>query len=340
MIGWIYWNPSRWLFTLPIVDIPIPIYGLLFASGFFLGYYIFSSLIKKLLKIFPEYSETDILSYEALRLELKSTTDNKFQLLQTLNEKLLSDPYQKRLEWDQKLTGIVLSLKKKIYFIADKALLYMVVATVVGARLGHFLFYENPAEYLQDPLEILKIWEGGLASHGAAIGIILAMVLLSQKMKKIFPQLNWIKLLDFVSIPAALGGCFIRVGNFFNQEILGRPTQMFWGVVFGSPMGATKGIIPRHPVQLYEAGFYLLTFIILWTVAKKKQFFLSNGKIFSLFLILVFSFRFLIEFFKEHQSMLLSSQPFINMGQYLSIPLIIAGFILFKTKKPLGNQPY
>lgn len=217
--------------------------------------------------------------------------------------------------------------KKKAIQITDRLTIYMILGTVIGARLGHFVFYENPSYYLSRPIEIFRIWEGGLASHGGAVGIIIALILFSWRIRSQHLDLSWIRLLDFVAVPAALGGFFIRIGNFINQEILGVPTDLPWGVVFGRPSDYSMPT-PRHPVQIYEALFYLAAFWLLWRLSYKKYFLKTEGKLIGLFLILVFGFRFFIEFWKTEQSRLLGASS-LTMGQILSIPLIIAGFILF-----------
>lgn len=200
----------------------------------------------------------------------------------------------------------------------DSITTYMVIGTVVGARLGHCLFYE-PAYYLSNPIKILKIWEGGLASHGAAIGILLALYLFSRKVKK--PYL-WT--LDRIVIVVALAGFFIRMGNLMNSEIYGGETGLPWGFIFVQ----AGEVVPKHPTQIYEALSYLGIFGILYAiyikVGPKK---LKTGLIFSLFLILLFSVRFLIEFIKEPQVAFEETMA-LNMGQLLSIPFILVGVVL------------
>lgn len=219
--------------------------------------------------------------------------------------------------------------KQKAVKITDRLTIYMIIATVAGARIGHFLFYERPASYLNDPLEIFRVWEGGLASHGAAIAIIFALILFSYRIRSVAPDLTWIRLLDFVSVPTAFAGCCIRFGNFINQEILGTATNVPWAVVFGHP--ADHSIpLPRHPVQIYEALFYLAVFFVLWRLSFRPTFLFKAGKLIGLFLILVFGFRFVIEFFKIEQSRLLSCDSFLTMGQMLSIPAIIVGFLFYQ----------
>jgi phosphatidylglycerol---prolipoprotein diacylglyceryl transferase len=218
-------------------------------------------------------------------------------------------------------------LKSKALKITDSITVYAVLGTLVGARLGHFIFYEKPSYYLLDPLEILRVWRGGLASHGAAIGIIVALCFFSRWSKKMDPGLTWIRLLDFICVPTALAGALIRVGNFINQEILGTKSSLPWAVVFGHPKDGSLPA-PRHPVQLYEAGFYLIVFLILWRLTYRPKYLMRQGWIIGLFLILVFGFRCFIEYFKIEQSRLVASAYELTMGQWLSMALIIMGALL------------
>lgn len=222
-------------------------------------------------------------------------------------------------------------LKRIALKITDRTTVYMVIATALGARLGHFLFYESPLVYLKNPTEILRIWEGGLASHGAAIAIIGALYLLARWTKKIDSGLTTLRLLDFISIPTALAGCFIRIGNLFNQEILGTATQLPWSFIFAHPMDGSFPI-PRHPVQIYESLFYLFVFLVLWRLSYRRSFLLCQGRLIGLFLVLVFGFRFFIEYLKLEQSELVSSSSMLTMGQWLSIPLVILGGLLLSFK--------
>lgn len=222
-------------------------------------------------------------------------------------------------------------LEKKI---VERLSIYIVFATVIGARLCHFIFYENPSEYLLQPWVLLQTWKGGLASHGAAIAILFATYRFSRWTKKIAP-ISWLSTLDMLAVPTALAGCFIRLGNFINQEILGTKTLVPWAVVFGSPMDGSFPV-PRHPVQLYEAFAYLSIFVLLFFLGRKKEVLLKEGRLLSLFLILVFSARFVLEFFKEEQSLFYSS--FFTMGQLLSVPFIFLGFFLFRRKLFLSSN--
>ena len=219
----------------------------------------------------------------------------------------------------------------------DKLWLYVAIATIVGARLGHCIFYDW-AYYSQHPLEmILPVrfspefkFTGyqGLASHGAAIGIIAGLWYYSRKVSK--KSIFWI--LDRAVIPIALAGFFIRTGNLMNSEIVGLPTNMPWGFRFMNS-DLPNPELPRHPAQLYEAICYLFSFFVLmylyWRTNVKKK----MGFIFGDFLILIFSARFIIEFVKEVQERWEAGMA-LNMGQILSIPFILAGiFMLWYSKK-------
>ncbi len=209
----------------------------------------------------------------------------------------------------------------------DKLSMYMLIATVVGARLGHVLFYE-PASYLAHPLDILKIWQGGLASHGAAIGILAALYFFARSSKRTY---FWT--LDRIVIVVALSGFFIRIGNLMNSEIYGKLTDLPWGFVF-IRAGET---LPRHPTQIYEALSYLALFAYLLWYYYHKDGKPREGFIFGIFLVVLFSARFLLEFLKEPQVNFENSMT-LNMGQLLSIPFVIAGlFIIFRKVKP--EQP-
>jgi len=203
----------------------------------------------------------------------------------------------------------------------DKLTVYMAIGTVLGARLGHCLFYQ-PDYYLSHPWEIIKIWHGGLASHGAAIGILISLYYFARKNKK--PYL-WI--LDRIVIVVALASFFIRMGNLMNSEIYGIQTSLPWGFIFIRD-GQT---IPKHPTQIYEALCYLLIFILLYTIYNKKGIKLIQGYIFSIFLILLFTVRFFIEFIKEDQVGFEQGMS-LNMGQWLSIPFVLIGvFLLYRS---------
>ena len=206
----------------------------------------------------------------------------------------------------------------------ESMFLYITVGIVVGARLGHVLFYD-PAYYFANPMKILAIWEGGLASHGGGSGVILALYFFAKK-----HNLNYIWLLDRVAIPTALFGFFVRLGNFMNSEIIGNPTDVSWAVVF-----SRVDMLPRHPAQLYEAFSYLAIFILLTLVYKYKRHSINNGLIFGLFLTLLFSVRILVEFVKVKQADYDTSFLMMSTGQALSLPFIFIGlgFIVWSLRK-------
>lgn len=350
----VIWNTDPEIFSLGTLTLRW--YGLLFALGFVIGYFIFQKFFKN-----------EGISYEYL----------------------------------------------------DKLLVYMAVGTIVGARLGHCFFYD-PKYYLSNPIEILEVWKGGLASHGAAIGILLALWLFLRKYK-----FSYMWLLDRIVIPVALAGAFIRTGNLMNSEIYGVATKSTKGFIYihdltrqlerlkavnsisyrvtgdsltdgrALPMevqitlGAqlrdsssaalfaelrlreylannplieetdfyyppdkdfrykieknAKGRyvvtayfmgIPKYPTQIFEALSYLAIFLLLYGLYLKYSIGLNKGFLFGMFLFLVFTARFLIEFIKEFQSAFEANLP-LNMGQLLSIPFIIAGiyFIVLSSKK-------
>ncbi len=211
---------------------------------------------------------------------------------------------------------------------------YMILGTVIGARLGHCFFY-NPEYYLSNPIKILMVWEGGLASHGAAIGILIAVYLYSKKKN----DQTYLWVLDRVVITVALAGFFIRTGNLFNSEIIGKPSDLPWAVVFVNA-DVSDPMVPRHPAQFYEALAYLLIFVLLIMIYRKRKQNLNDGFIFGLFLFLVFTFRFFVEFIKEDQSAF-EAGMLLNMGQILSIPLILGGIALiiysFRKQQQTGN---
>lgn len=195
---------------------------------------------------------------------------------------------------------------------------YVMAATVIGARLGHVFFY-GWDYYKDNLLEIFAIWHGGLASHGAAVGILVAVYFFAKYVAK-KPQL-WV--LDRLVIVVALGAFFIRLGNFFNSEIIGKVTELPWGVIFVRANDINSPELPHHPTQLYEAFTYLITFATVFYMYWKTEAKKHTGLIFGVFLIGIFATRFFMEFIKEPQEGWEANMA-LNMGQLLSIPFIIA----------------
>jgi phosphatidylglycerol---prolipoprotein diacylglyceryl transferase len=217
----------------------------------------------------------------------------------------------------------------------EKLTLYVGLATVIGARLGHCLFYDFDY-YSQNILEIFLpfrfhpelhfIGFQGLASHGGGIAIIIALIIYSYKYNL---KLLW--LLDKLALATPLVGFMIRMGNLMNSEIIGNPAAVPWAFIFQKVDN-----VPRHPGQLYEAILYLGIFILLYFINKKIH--KEPGYIFGLFLILLFSVRFIIEFYKIDQSSF-EADMFLNMGQLLSIPFILFGLVLMVLKNKPKNFP-
>lgn len=206
--------------------------------------------------------------------------------------------------------------------------MHIFVGTFVGARLGHCLFYA-PEFYLSNPLEILKVWEGGLASHGGYIGVITAVFIYLKKN----PKIKFLWLMDIVAGPALFVGFLIRLGNFFNSEIVGKITDVPWAIIF-----QRVDPYPRHPAQLYEAFGYLTIALIFMWQNKRKTESTPDGLVFANGLIAPWIFRFIIEFTKDNQSSL-SKGAMINMGQMLSVLYLFFGFglIYYLLKKKAKN---
>jgi len=225
----------------------------------------------------------------------------------------------------------------------DKLSIYGMIGILIGARLGHCLFYE-PSYFLSHPLEMILpitfLPEGGikfsgyqgLASHGGVLGLLIALYLYYRKTKH-----SMIDTLDLIAVVAGLSFGFIRLGNFMNSEIIGMPTTLPWAVIF-----ERVDNIPRHPAQLYEAISYFIIFTIMMLLYKKMRTRLKNGFLFGLGTVLFFTARFVIEFVKENQ-VGFEDKMALNMGQLLSLPFIVVGigFIIYglmKTRKSLNTN--
>lgn len=220
--------------------------------------------------------------------------------------------------------------------IIDSGFYYVIIGTVVGARLGHCIFYE-PTEYFLDPfmadfpwIKLLDIRGGGLASHGAAIGIFASIWLFTRKWK-----LPFLWMLDRVGIMVAIDGALVRIGNLMNSEVYGGPTDMPWGFIFVRD-GQT---MPMHPTQIYEAVCYLVIFFLLAHLYWRTKVPNRRGVMFGLFLTLLFTSRLIIETIKLPQVAFEQSMS-LNMGQLLSIPFIIGGLALLIWALRRAPQPY
>ena len=252
-LNFIHWNVNPEIFHLG--SLSVRWYGLLFASGLLLGYYVGERMLKS----------------------------------ENVNPKWF-----------------------------DSLFFYLIIATVVGSRLGHVFFY-GWDYYSQNPAEIIMIWHGGLASHGGALGVIIAMYLHSKFVTK--RSVLWT--LDRVVVPIALVAALIRTGNLMNSEIYGIETTLPWGIVFEQ----NGEIVAKHPTQIYEALAYLLVFAVLMFLYWKTNSRNKPGLLLGTFFILMFIARFLIEFIKEDQEAFEAGMA-INMGQWLSIPFILFGIYL------------
>ncbi len=209
--------------------------------------------------------------------------------------------------------------------LVDTLTLYMVLATVIGARVGHYLFYETPM-LLKHPgewfLDMLIPPYRGLASHGASIGLLTALWLFARRYK-----MNFLWITDRVAITAALCGCLIRFGNLMNSEILGVVTDVPWAFLFlqdSEYLRGVYGLEPRHPAQLYESLSCLVLFFIMYALWRRYKTALPQGTLIGLFMVWVFVLRFVWEFFKENQVAFEEGMAF-NMGQWLSLPAVLFG---------------
>ena len=233
----------------------------------------------------------------------------------------------------------------------DSLFMWITIGTIIGARVGHCWFYEwhqygdpiqifgwnityrNP--YIEHPFDLIKVWEGGLASHGGAIGIILSAWLLNKKVFSKRPEYHtstlWI--LDRICIGACITGALIRLGNLMNSEIYGGPTDLPWGFIFVRD-GMT---VPCHPTQIYEMLYCLVAFAILMPMYYKLQAYRREGLLIGVFFEIIFGTRFVLEFIKNDQEAFEADQ-LLNMGQLLSLPFILAGayLIIRAYKRPMA----
>lgn len=205
----------------------------------------------------------------------------------------------------------------------EDLIFYGVLGVILGGRLGYVLFYQ-PSFYLTHPLEIFSIWDGGMSFHGGLLGVLLAMYMFARKENKTFFEIA-----DFIAPLVPLGLACGRLGNFINGELWGRPSDVPWAMIFPG-----AGDLARHPSQLYQMMLEgILLFIILWFFSGKKR---PVGQVSAVFLIGYGFFRFIAEYTREPDSYLGTLALGFSMGQWLSIPMILAGILLyiFSAKKP------
>lgn len=234
--------------------------------------------------------------------------------------------------WILKLMVIA---EKKSVDIYESLVFYVMVATVIGARLGHVLIY-NPEYYFSNPLKIFYIWEGGLTSHGGFFCVILALYLYSRRHKEEF---SFLWLADRAAIAGMFTAGCIRLGNLFNSEIVGVTTDVPWGFVF-----VRNGeSFPRHPTQIYESLGYFYICLMFYLIYRYKGRQIGTGRMFGAVMVAGFSHRFIVEFFKENHKEFVRDLP-LNMGQMLSIPFILVGLFFLlglhhKFNKPPSSAP-
>lgn len=209
----------------------------------------------------------------------------------------------------------------------DRLLMVVLISTVIGARLGHVIFYDLDY-FLANPHLIPQIWTGGLASHGAAIAIPLAVWFYARSLKKI----TFLQIADRLVVGVSIAGMFIRTGNFFNSEILGQPTDLPWAIVF-----AQRDLLPRHPTMLYEALWCLVVLALLYIILHRYAKHPPKGLMLGTFLSVLFTGRFLLEFTKVPQAAF-AAEWSLNMGQWLSIPAVVIGIWLIVRALRMGSK--
>lgn len=208
----------------------------------------------------------------------------------------------------------------------EDIIFYSVLGVIAGGRLGYVLFYK-PAEYLAHPLEVFYLWQGGMSFHGGLIGVIVVLLIFARKRKKTLLEIG-----DFVAPLIPLGLAAGRLGNFINGELWGRPTTLPWGMVFPQ----TADNVARHPSQLYEMGLEgFALFALIWLFARKPR---PTGQISAIFLMGYGAFRFLVEFTREPDYYLGLLAGGLSMGQLLSLPMILAGIIIFAWSAKKSNR--
>ncbi len=339
-LSWIVWDPNRVAFTVPFLNHDVVWYGVLFALGFLFSYLLGVHLF--LFEIFSKTSVQESMIVDQRRLiELCKEHPKLFDKNQLSMKNILPllHKYIKAKILPLKFFHHkVIDVRKIAMGITDQLTTYMVIGILVGARLGYVLFYGWPA-FKTNPLEVFKIWEGGLSSHGASLGILTGLTLFIIKRSKEKIKFSFLHVLDVIAIFTGVIAFFIRLGNFVNQEIVGIVSNMPWAIIFAHPFGG-ESAVPRHPVQLYEAFFYLCLALITYMLWKRNKVKMGSGQLTGILLVLLFTFRFFIEFFKARQGLLIQSQSSLQMGQLLSIPFIFLGLGLILRPRWLSRRQY
>jgi phosphatidylglycerol:prolipoprotein diacylglycerol transferase len=213
---------------------------------------------------------------------------------------------------------------------ADDLVFYATLGVILGGRLGYVLFYK-PGEYFQHPAEILRLWDGGMSFHGGVIGVSLGILYMAWRQK-----LDWLRIHDYVACCVPFGLFLGRLANFVNGELWGGPTDLPWGVVFPA-----AGDLPRHPSQLYEAALEgILLFLILWYMFWKTKARYQPGRLVGAFILVYGLSRFALEYIREPDEHLVAfaQATHLHMGQWLSLPMIVAGLYLLLTAKRRADR--
>ncbi|MCC5913726.1 MAG: prolipoprotein diacylglyceryl transferase [Balneolaceae bacterium] len=323
------WDADPIIFTLPEFDLPVPIsiWGLVL--GAILIYFGYQKLKPKPLRKKkpapePEFWKVALMSVGALvvaQIPFLFISSPSFETFGGFEPRWYGLMFAMAFISGYMITGKTFHDAGRSQEDLDRLLIYVLIATIVGARLGHVFFYEAEF-YLRNIHLIPQVWTGGLASHGAAIGIIIAMYLYAKKTHGV--TFMWVA--DRVVPGVAIGGMFIRIGNFFNSEIIGQPTDSMFGIIF-----ERIDMVPRHPSMLYESFSTLIVLSALIWIYKKYENNPPQGSLFGTFLVLLFTGRFLIEFTKETQADFLLGAT-LDMGQLLSVPFVLVGIWLLWKK--------
>jgi len=341
------------IFVIPLLNHPITWYGFLFVIGFVLSYFVVMPMMTQFLVGSNSISSLDIFNWPKLvqrlreahspvakliaqrlkHLDLQNPSEKTLQeaIIREINTLLATEKLE-RSDLEQAFPHSIRALKETSQLLIDRLCWFVVLGTLIGARLGDVFFYDW--SYYQNHLwEIPQIWKGGLASHGGVLGILTALYAYFLNVRKWIPSLTFLTLLDLLAIPSALVAGFIRIGNFINQEILGTATSLLWGIIFGDPIDGSAPI-PRHPVQLYESIAYFGTFFILYAIwyRNRNREKVKSGLLIGWMLILIFTSRFVLEFFKTNQASPLSID-FLQAGQLLSLPFILWGICILLSNR-------
>ena len=359
----IYWNISPEAFSIPFTSFEVRWYSIFFALGV-IGAYLFGIRVLWLdfLRKSPLLREDQILNFPLLTSNqfIKNSsieTDDTASFVAQCNRWMQEPPApqcispnhfatvesnlkaQKRLLLERSTQGAIATAKGCVVQYGDTLIWVLFVGMLIGARCAEVFFYDF-AYYKEHPAEIIKVWKGGLASHGGVAGIVISFILFWNFSKNKLSFLAWQRMADIIAIATAFTAGCIRIGNLFNQEILGKPTDLPWGFVFSNPQDVAYVAIPCHPVQLYEAIAYFSTFIFLVLIEKKYKGAMPPLFSLGMLFILVFSARFCIEWLKVPQET--GYVGGLNMGQLLSIPFIIVGMLLlgFSYRNKISNENY